>query len=447
MNEETGKSRILIVDDTLKNIQVLGTILRTKGYQINIAKSGLQALEVVEKVLPDLILLDVMMPELDGFETCKRLKASDKTRDIPVIFLTAKVETDDIVKGFELGAVDYVTKPFNSVELLKRVESHMALSLLQRYLENRVAERTEELYNANVKLQEEHAERIEAERQLAQANRLEAIGQLAAGIAHEINSPMQFIGNNTEFLQQAFKELTEALDPYQKLLEQNKSDTITKESLKEVVEAIEEADLSYILEQIPQALNQAQEGVDRVNKIVVAMRDFSHPGTKDKVMVDLNKTVESATVVSRNEWKYVADLELDLDPSLPEVPCLPSEFSQVVLNLVVNAAHAIADVVGDGKKGKGKITVTTRLDGDAAEVSVRDTGTGIPEEVREKIFDPFFTTKQVGKGTGQGLSLSYDVMVNKLGGTISFDTETGQGTTFTIRIPREAAVKEEEKND
>ncbi len=135
MNEETGKSRILIVDDTLKNIQVLGTILRTKGYQINIAKSGLQALEVVEKVLPDLILLDVMMPELDGFETCKRLKASDKTRDIPVIFLTAKVETDDIVKGFELGAVDYVTKPFNSVELLKRVESHMALSLLQRYLE------------------------------------------------------------------------------------------------------------------------------------------------------------------------------------------------------------------------------------------------------------------------------------------------------------------------
>ncbi len=143
----------------------------------------------------------------------------------------------------------------------------------------------------------------------------------------------------------------------------------------------------------------------------------------------------------------MADLELDLDPSLPEVPCLPSEFSQVVLNLVVNAAHAIADVVGDGKKGKGKITVTTRLDGDAAEVSVRDTGTGIPEEVREKIFDPFFTTKQVGKGTGQGLSLSYDVMVNKLGGTISFDTETGQGTTFTIRIPREAAVKEDEKND
>ncbi|MBT4496575.1 MAG: response regulator, partial [Gemmatimonadetes bacterium] len=165
MTEEASQFHILIVDDTLQNIQVLGTILREQGYQLNVAQDGVQALKQVAKLIPDLILLDIMMPKMDGFETCKRLKDHPQTRDIPIIFLTAKVETDDLIKGFELGAVDYITKPFQSAELLKRVQTHLELALLRRDLEQRVAERTEELNQANIHLREEQEERLERERQ------------------------------------------------------------------------------------------------------------------------------------------------------------------------------------------------------------------------------------------------------------------------------------------
>jgi signal transduction histidine kinase len=165
------------------------------------------------------------------------------------------------------------------------------------------------------------------------------------------------------------------------------------------------------------------------------MKEFSHPGSEEKTPTDINKAIENTITVARNEWKYVADLELQLDPSLNLVPCLPGEFNQIILNIVINAAHAIADVVGDGSNGKGLITITTKADDDSAEIRISDTGSGIPESARPKIFDPFFTTKEVGKGTGQGLAISHSVIVEKHGGTISFDTDTGKGTTFIIRLP------------
>ncbi len=165
------------------------------------------------------------------------------------------------------------------------------------------------------------------------------------------------------------------------------------------------------------------------------MREFSHPGPLEKTALDLNHAIQSTILVSRNEWKYVADLKVDLDPDLPPVQCVPGEFNQVILNLIVNAAHAIADVVSGKPDGKGTITVSTRQDGDYAEIRVSDTGTGIPEAARPSIFNLFFTTKPVGKGTGQGLSLAHNVVVQKHGGTITFDTEVGVGTTFKIRLP------------
>ena len=433
MSEPGREARILIVDDTLQNIQVLGTILKARGYRLNAAQNGKQALKQIAKVLPDLILLDVMMPEMDGFETCRRLKADERTRDIPVIFLTAKVETDDMVEGFELGAVDYVTKPFNQGELLQRVETHLELSLLQRDLEQRVAARTAELRQAGVRLQEEHAERLRAESQLAQAQKLEAIGQLAAGVGHEINSPLQFVRSNTEFLKEVFAEFQGALGHYERLLEHARSQTLTASILEEIDEAVEAADLSYAMKQIPAALQKAEDGIERVSRIVRAMEDLSQPSTEQKLPVDLNEMVESATVVSGSEWRHVAELELDLDDSLPEVPCLPAEFGQVLVHLLVNAAHAIDAGASQGEKGR--ITVSTNRAGDWVEVRVSDTGTGIPEALQDRVFDPFFTTKEVGQGTGTGLSIAREVVVSKLGGEISFDTEAGRGTTFLIRLP------------
>ncbi|MCP9447511.1 MAG: HAMP domain-containing histidine kinase [Nitrospira sp.] len=194
------------------------------------------------------------------------------------------------------------------------------------------------------------------------------------------------------------------------------------------------ADLDYVTEEIPRAIAQTMEGVDRVAKIVRAMKDFAHPGGDEKAFGDLNKAIESTVTVTRNEWKYVADLKTDLAPDLPLVPCLLSEFNQVIMNMIVNAAHAIGDVVkGTGRKGV--IAITSRRDGQFAEIRIADTGTGIPEQIRHKIFDPFFTTKEVGKGTGQGLAIARSVVVDKHRGSITVESEVGKGTTFIVRLP------------
>lgn len=272
-----------------------------------------------------------------------------------------------------------------------------------------------------------------AEAQLNQAQKLEAIGQLAAGIAHEINTPTQYIGDNVRFLRDAFQEILKVVRASEGLLQAAPATAPQVEAFRE---ARRSADLDYNLGEIPLAIAQSLDGVERVTKIVHSMKEFAHPDRSDKVAADLNRIVESTVTVCRNEWKYVAELKLELSPELAPVSCFPGDIGQVVLNLVVNAAHAIAAAVGDGSKGKGRITVTTRDLGDRVEVAVADTGTGIAEKHRARIFEPFFTTKEVGKGTGQGLAMAHRLVTQRHGGTIEFETEMGKGTTFRVRLPR-----------
>ena len=274
----------------------------------------------------------------------------------------------------------------------------------------------------------------ELENQLAQGQKLESIGRLAAGIAHEINTPTQYVGDNTRFLKDAFEDLVGLLRKYEEM-EEKVREGVGDGVLEEVDGVKEEVDLEYLVEEIPRAIEQSLDGVERVTKIVRSMKEFSHPGGGGREKVDLNRAIESTVTVARNEWKYVAEMELDLEEGLPLVPCYVGEFNQVILNLVINAAHAIGEVVGDGDGGKGKIEVSTRRDGEWVEVRVKDTGGGIPEEIRERVFDPFFTTKGVGKGTGQGLAIARSVVVDKHGGEIDFESEVGKGTTFIIRLP------------
>jgi len=278
-------------------------------------------------------------------------------------------------------------------------------------------------------------ERKHGEIQLRQAQKLESIGQLAAGIAHEINTPTQYVGDNTRFLQESFAGLVELLERSRQLAAAVQEGRVEHESLAQFAAAVEKADIEYLAEEVPQAIAQSLEGIDRVAKIVRAMKEFSHPGGQEKTATDINRAIENTVTVSRNEWKYVSDMVTDLDPSLPMVPCLPAELNQTILNLIVNAAQAIADVVGDGPDEKGKITVSTRRDGDWVDIRVSDTGTGIPEGIRDRLFDPFFTTKEVGKGTGQGLGVARSAIVDKHGGTITFETKEGEGTTFIVRLP------------
>ena len=277
--------------------------------------------------------------------------------------------------------------------------------------------------------------RKDLEFQLSQARKLESIGQLAAGIAHEINTPTQYIGDNTRFLQEASSDLGSVFGQYDRLLQAVKKGTPTDKIVRDLEEIIEEVDVAYLREEIPKAIEQALDGVDRVSKIVHSMKEFSHPGANEKTAVDLNKALESTITVARNEWKYVADMETDFDNSLPLVHCVPGEINQVFLNMITNAAHAIGEVVKNGDNGKGKIIISTRGNGDSAEICIKDTGSGIPVALRHRIFDPFFTTKKVGKGTGQGLSISHSVVTEKHGGSINFETGEGQGTTFTIQLP------------
>jgi PAS domain S-box-containing protein len=272
-----------------------------------------------------------------------------------------------------------------------------------------------------------------AQQQLVQAQKLESIGQLAAGIAHEINTPIQYIGDNVRFLESSLEELSGVLQSCQLLASTEAAPT--DEDLQRLRQAAAAADLPYLVGEMPKAIVQVLEGVEHVAKIVRAMREFSHPASAEKVVVDLNRVIENVITVSRNEWKYVADLTADFDHSIPAVPCLPDEFGQVILNLIVNASHAIAEVLAQRREGKGAIAVRTLRDGNWVKILVRDTGSGIPVPIRHRIFDPFFTTKDVGKGTGQGLAIAHDVVVNKHGGQITFETEVGVGTTFIIRMP------------
>ena len=278
-------------------------------------------------------------------------------------------------------------------------------------------------------------ERKALDSNLAQTEKLKSIGQLAAGIAHEINTPTQYVGDNTRFLQDAFQDIVQILTQYDRLLLAAKSDGVTAELIEEVEQAKDAADVDFLLEEIPTAIRQTLEGVNRIGKIVRAMKEFSHPGQDEKKLIDINKAIESTITVARNEWKYVADMLTDFDPSLPLVSCLPGELNQVILNLIVNATHALADAKERQSEQKGFIKIATCRRENFVEIKISDSGPGIPEDIRHRIFDPFFTTKEPGKGTGQGLAIAHAAIVEKHGGSIHLETQEGAGTTFTICLP------------
>lgn len=279
---------------------------------------------------------------------------------------------------------------------------------------------------------------LQGELQLAQ--KLESIGQLAAGIAHEINTPAQYVSDNLSFVRESFDDLAALLGVLPDTVDAVAGLPGGEAVAASLREACDAADLDYIREEIPSALREGHDGVSKIREIVLALKDFSHPGGDEKESADLNRIVASTVTVARNEWKYIADVELDLDPSLPAVPCFPNSLAQVVLNIVVNAAHAIGDDPKRADEDKGLIRVVSRFDdGGAAIVEIHDNGPGIPAEHLDRIFDPFFTTKELGRGTGQGLAISHNVIAEKHGGKLGVDTRPGEGTTFRIELPLEAA--------
>ncbi|MCL4792236.1 MAG: PAS domain S-box protein, partial [Gammaproteobacteria bacterium] len=277
------------------------------------------------------------------------------------------------------------------------------------------------------------SEKLEMEQQLLRGQKLEAVGQLAAGIAHEINTPTQYVGDNIRFLKDSFREIVALI---QRLNQLQGTATDGRIAATELARVLQDTDTDYLLTEVPTAIDQSIDGVDRVSRIVRAMKDFSHPAT-ERTPLDINRAIASTATVASNEWKYIAELQTDFDMDLPAVPVMPGDFNQVILNMIVNAAHAIGEVVGDGGNGRGTITLATRRVQDQAEIRISDTGCGMTPETAARIFDPFFTTKAVGKGTGQGLAMAHNVVVLRHGGTITVESTPGAGTSFIIRLPLE----------
>ncbi len=283
---------------------------------------------------------------------------------------------------------------------------------------------------------EDISDKVRAETERLHGQKLESVGQLAAGVAHEINTPMQYIGDNAHFLETAVNNVMQMLTFQQDLLTQLDDPSVVAARSRLDAEA-KKLKIAFLQRKIPRALRSTIEGVEAVSKIVRAMKEFSHPGSTEKTPTDINKAIETTITVSKNEWKYAADLDLNLADDLPQVPCLPGEINQVILNLIVNAAHAVDDANkrAEEQDAKGRIAITTKRVASGIELVVEDTGSGIPPEHIRKIYDPFFTTKEVGRGTGQGLAITRSIIVDKHGGTIDVTSTVGKGSRFTIFLP------------
>ena len=403
--EKNRPHRILVVDDARSVQNLLVRILESEGFRVQVAGNGKEALAELRKEDFDLVITDIAMPVMDGLTLTREIA---ETQPLDVIVITGKISQFSYDQVVSLGASDYVEKPFSPEEILLRVRR----VLFERDLKS-------------------EATRLQQEKE--QVSRFEAIGQLAAGIAHEINTPTQYIGDNVQFIGESFGEILELVERLKKAI----LDRGDPELERVLDRAAREADLDFIRREIPLAVEQTREGVDRIKQIIRAMKGFSHPGSDEHTMANLNNCIESTVVISKNEWKYIADLELDLDDHLPEIRCNPGELNQVFLNLIVNACHAIEDKIVSPSGQKGRIRIHTRTVEGGVEVAVADSGTGIPEDLVGRIFDPFFTTKEIGKGTGQGLAIARAIVTQRHRGKIEVETHPGQGTRFVIRLPLE----------
>jgi signal transduction histidine kinase len=407
--------RVLLVDDqAMIGEAVRRSLAAEPNLEFRYCGNPAEAIKVAEDFKPTVILQDLVMPNVDGLTLVREYRANPSTSDIPIVVLSTKEEPKVKGEAFALGANDYLIKLPDPIELIARIRHHSKayLNQLQR----------DAAYRDRAAAQEQAIRLALQQQQLEEmvAQRLDSVGQLAAGVAHEINTPVQFVNDNFYFIRDSVKELLDYVD---KLL------TAQPQA------APEDADLQYLKKNLPSAVTRSIDGLARISEIVRSMKEFSLPDEKAMSPVDLNQAVQNTLIVARSHYVDIAELETHYG-GLPMVVCYGAEVKQALLNLVTNAAEAIGEVV-KSTAGKGLITVSTRQDGSDVVISIADTGGGIPEAIRQKIFDPFFTSKEVGKGTGQGLSIARNIVARRHGGSLNFETESGKGTTFLVRLPVE----------
>ena len=425
-----AQALILIVDDNSTNIKVLSDSLKVAGYKVLIAKNGHSALSKLDNISPDLILLDVMMPGMNGFEICEKIQLSDRLQDIPIIFMTALSDPEHKVRGLQAGAVDYITKPFQEEEVLARVGVHMKLRQLNRQLEQRVAERTAELQAALEDLQQ-------AQGQLIHSEKMSALGEMVAGIAHEINNPVSFISGNLPIANNYVQDFCQIFQIYQ--------DIIPSPPV-EIQEVLEELEFDFIIEDLPKMLDSMQVGCDRLKQIVLSLSTFSRQDLRQPKPTDLHVGIDATITILGNRLKAKTERPaiqiIRQYGNLPPVLCYGGQLNQVFMNILANAIDALDesnlersyDEIADNPN---QITIQTQFNPDKewVRVTIEDNGIGMSAEVQQKVFDRLFTTKGVGKGTGLGMAISRQIIEEKHSGVLRCTSVPGEGTQFTVEIP------------
>jgi signal transduction histidine kinase len=429
---------ILVIDDSPTNLEILHDVLGSAGYEVLVEMDGASGIEQVESNPPDLILLDVMMPKIDGFETCRRLQANPCTKDIPIIFITALTEAEEKVKGLNLGAVDYITKPFEQEEVLARISLHLKLRKLnieldkqKQELEIRVKERTSELSQTLDELKQ-------TQLQLVQTEKISSLGQLVAGVAHEVNNPIGFISTNLHYANQYIEDLLKLV----RLFQQNCSAPGS-----EVEEQIEMMDLEHINKDLPKLMSSMKLGTDTIKGIMQSLRNFSRSDGENKKFVDIHEGIEATLMILQHRLKaYPKRPAIQIIKNysiLPKVQCYPGQLNQVFMNLLANAIDVLEESITNCEYSNSQdcttlnphIRISTTIDRSQVTVKIADNGKGMPESIRNEIFQPFFTTKPEGKGTGLGLSISYQIITENHGGNLECISSPGKGTEFLIQIP------------
>jgi two-component system, NtrC family, sensor kinase len=426
------KGNILIVDDVPNNLHLLAKILSKQGYKTRTAPDGQLALRSIELTPPDLILLDIMMPGMDGYKVCQALKNSAATKDIPIIFISALNEVFDKVKAFEVGGVDYITKPFQEQEVMVRVSNQ----LMQRQLFQQTQSYAQQLEQTLTELKKTQA-------QLIQKEKMASLGQLAAGIAHEINNPINFINGNLGMAGDYAQDLVRLVQLYRHYYPQ---------PVAEIVGELNKIQPDFIADDYPKLLNSMKDGASRISEIVLSFRNFSRLGEEKYKPVNIHEGIDNTLVILQHRLKTAStagDIEVIKHYNkLPKVTCYASQLNQVFMSLLTNAIDAL-----EAQPYPRKITIKTSLASDSEPaphnldskfpnqtsqsvmIHITDNGCGMSEEVRHRIFDPFFTTKPVGRGTGLGLAISHDIVVEKHRGQISCISAVGGPTEFILQIP------------
>ncbi|BAZ16423.1 response regulator receiver sensor signal transduction histidine kinase [Calothrix sp. NIES-4071] len=438
---------ILVIDDSPTNLEVLYTTLADAGYEVLVEMDSLEGIEQAKNNPPDLILLDIMMPKVNGFEACSKLQSNPVTKDIPIIFMTALSDTVEKVKGFQMGAVDYITKPFQQEEVIARINVQLKLRRLnleldqqKQKLEERVAERTAELSEALEELQK-------TQLQLVQTEKISSLGQMVAGVAHEVNNPIGFISTNLYHASQYARDLINLLQLYRQKFPQPGTE------IEEIIEAV---DLDHISQDLPKLISSMKLGSDRIRGIMQSMRTYSRADGKEKKAVDIHEGIETTLMILQHRLKpqtFRPAIHVVKEyGNLPLIECYPGQLNQVFMNLIANAIDAIDESVQDknweGDKSKidkyltpenvltvPLICICTTADKENVTIQIGDNGKGMDLSVRDQIFQAFYTTKPEGKGTGLGLSISYHIITEKHGGTLECITSPGKGTEFIIQLP------------